>query len=418
MKRKKKGKSKAFYRRVRPSIVNLFFNINLQNDCNKIYIRICQPNKGFLQINILYNFKKPKNKLTIFFYLIMDTTAAGFSSLREEGNNTNESSIYQQDQTMLINDLNVSINSFQEDENYITLRIAKANTVRRESYIDKNIISVDKTTRVMVHGLSVTNSPEIAIYKCKDNTYRGASYDSEVQRMRTTSTPNKFESGFGQSNLDVSPIKPSSSNTTFKRTIPNISETSSFPSQDDARNLVPTKESLFLKLELNNDLTILLNTLQEECKIIYNKSANNLKQLLRIVQGNYVMKSRTVGDIFEDIYMQYQDFLWIPDEYRGITDRVWSEMIQVEAVVSSHIPKFDISKLAESKYNRTSREQIIILAALAKALEARLVLSYTRHQMNTTKRVSNKTEQEWTAAFWDLIRVLKADPSTTKTLFQ
>ena len=177
----------------------------------------------------------------------------------------------------------------------------------------------------------------------------------------------------------------------------------------------PTKidvkvESIILKKKSSASLTTLpfeakLQQLKTSLRVVETKplETHNLLYLLRLIQGAYVMKARSVGDVLNPLYVEYGTFLWVLEGHTEITERVWSEMMQVEAELLPQVPNFKMTRL-ESLNVQT-------LAMLARAIEARMVLSYTRHQMNTTKRSENKTEQEWFSAFWNAVKALQKDPN-------
>lgn len=115
----------------------------------------------------------------------------------------------------------------------------------------------------------------------------------------------------------------------------------------------------------------------------------NYKKFIKIIQGLHVSKIRTVNNIIEPIYVAAQGIQWQLQSIFFVSNRVRSEleMLQTEIYRKKGCEdKYDLKKILQ-KVPASVENCERVVASAACCLEARMVYTYTRHELNAEKHL-------------------------------
>jgi len=115
----------------------------------------------------------------------------------------------------------------------------------------------------------------------------------------------------------------------------------------------------------------------------------NYKKFIKIIQGLHVSKIRTVNNIIEPIYVAAQGIQWHLQSIFFVSNRVRSEleMLQTEIYRKKGCEdKYDLKKILQ-KVPASVENCERVVASAACCLEARMVYTYTRHELNAEKHL-------------------------------
>jgi hypothetical protein len=140
--------------------------------------------------------------------------------------------------------------------------------------------------------------------------------------------------------------------------------------------------------ELNKHIEKLVNTF-DVIDLRPDEPETNYKKFIKIIQGLHVSKIRTVNNIIEPIYVAAQGIQWQLQSIFFVSNRVRSEleMLQTEIYRKKGCEdKYDLKKILQMNppiFEKCER----VVASAACCLEARMVYTYTRHELNAEKHL-------------------------------
>ena len=140
--------------------------------------------------------------------------------------------------------------------------------------------------------------------------------------------------------------------------------------------------------ELNNRIKKLVNTF-DVIDLRPDEPETNYKKFIKIIQGLHVSKIRTVNNIIEPIYVAAQGIQWQLQSIFFVSNRVRSEleMLQTEIYRKKGCEdKYDLKKILQKEQPRVENCERVVASA-ACCLEARMVYTYTRHELNAEKHL-------------------------------
>ncbi len=115
----------------------------------------------------------------------------------------------------------------------------------------------------------------------------------------------------------------------------------------------------------------------------------NYKKFIKIIQGLHVSKIRTVNNIIEPIYVAAQGIQWQLQSIFFVSNRVRSEleMLQTEIYRKKGCEdKYNLKKILQKEQPSVENCERVVASA-ACCLEARMVYTYTRHELNAEKHL-------------------------------
>ena len=140
--------------------------------------------------------------------------------------------------------------------------------------------------------------------------------------------------------------------------------------------------------ELNDRIEKLVKTF-DVIDLRPDEPETNYKKFIKIIQGLHVSKIRTVNNIIEPIYVAAQGIQWQLQSIFFVSNRVRSELEMLQTEIYR-------KKGCEDKYNLKKILQKVlasvencerVVASAACCLEARMVYTYTRHELNAEKHL-------------------------------
>ena len=140
--------------------------------------------------------------------------------------------------------------------------------------------------------------------------------------------------------------------------------------------------------ELNSRIEKLVKTF-DVIDLRPDEPETNYKKFIKIIQGLHVSKIRTVNNIIEPIYVAAQGIQWQLQSIFFVSNRVRSELEMLQTEIYR-------KKGCEDKYNLKKILQKVlasiencerVVASAACCLEARMVYTYTRHELNAEKHL-------------------------------
>ena len=140
--------------------------------------------------------------------------------------------------------------------------------------------------------------------------------------------------------------------------------------------------------ELNSRIEKLVNTF-DVIDLRPDEPETNYKKFIKIIQGLHVSKIRTVNNIIEPIYVAAQGIKWQLQSIFFVSNRVRSEleMLQTEIYRKKGCEnKYDLKKILQKEQPSVENCERVVASA-ACCLEARMVYTYTRHELNAEKHL-------------------------------
>lgn len=143
----------------------------------------------------------------------------------------------------------------------------------------------------------------------------------------------------------------------------------------------------------------------------------NLADIIKKIEGFYVMKSRPIGDLTEPLFAGYAGMLWTVRGYRRLTARVMAELSQFESLLDDWFRDRPLSiyKLSGSAGPMGPLTLTMVLSKknlitpLAMLLDTMLVFRYTSHQQvydkNAMERISRTYENQCHAMMQHIERI-------------
>lgn len=140
--------------------------------------------------------------------------------------------------------------------------------------------------------------------------------------------------------------------------------------------------------ELNNHIGNLVKTF-DVIDLRPDEPETNYKKFIKIIQGLHVSKIRTVNNIIEPIYVAAQGIQWQLQSIFFVSNRVRSEleMLQTEIYRKKGCEdKHNLKKILQKEQPSVENCERVVASA-ACCLEARMVYTYTRHELNAEKHL-------------------------------
>lgn len=140
--------------------------------------------------------------------------------------------------------------------------------------------------------------------------------------------------------------------------------------------------------ELNDRIKKLVNTF-DVIDLRPDEPETNYKKFIKIIQGLHVSKIRTVNNIIEPIYVAAQGIQWQLQSIFFVSNRVRSEleMLQTEIYRKKGCEdKYNLKKILQKEQPSVENCERVVASA-ACCLEARMVYTYTRHELNAEKHL-------------------------------
>jgi hypothetical protein len=140
--------------------------------------------------------------------------------------------------------------------------------------------------------------------------------------------------------------------------------------------------------ELNSHIGNLVKTF-DVIDLRPDEPETNYKKFIKIIQGLHVSKIRTVNNIIEPIYVAAQGIQWQLQSIFFVSNRVRSEleMLQTEIYRKKGCEdKYNLKKILQKEQPSVENCERVVASA-ACCLEARMVYTYTRHELNAEKHL-------------------------------
>jgi len=140
--------------------------------------------------------------------------------------------------------------------------------------------------------------------------------------------------------------------------------------------------------ELDDRIKKLVNTF-DVIDLRPDEQETNYKKFIKIIQGLHVSKIRTVNNIIEPIYVAAQGIQWQLQSIFFVSNRVRSEleMLQTEIYRKKGCEdKYNLKKILQKEQPSVENCERVVASA-ACCLEARMVYTYTRHELNAEKHL-------------------------------
>lgn len=177
--------------------------------------------------------------------------------------------------------------------------------------------------------------------------------------------------------------------------------------KDEKDNLL-----FFLKDEIDSYKAVRSSfTVKEKSEIKNGFQKSNdlhLFEILKLIEGFYVMKNRPIGDVTEPLLVGYGGLIWKVRGYRRLSARVASELAQLETFLSDWF---------RSRKKHLTLDMVLqkkeLITPMAQLLDTMLVYRYTSHQqpydMKAVERCGRMYENLCDSMLHTLERVFNID---------